>query len=238
MDNAQSVVELSWAQYVERVIAQDQRPLRNAKVSPLQVLPDSGRWSYLDELAACQRCFDQTASLIEMPPDDLKRVTGILAPSTERWFGLMLDIGVRFKSVVNRRSHELAQWLDSIPRSGPISASQVEQYLEGMIAMPGVTISTATRLLAMKRPDYAVPVTLSNVAGFRSDSRIGPRCPLPTILNKQDGEELRSLARQYAAMLQQLWKAPWWQAPPPDKGLEATIWSGRVALVDALFYDP
>ena len=236
MNYALSVVQWSWPQYVEQIIAQDQRRLRNSKFSPLQVLPDSGRWSYLEELAACRKSFAQAPLLAQMPPDDLRRVAGTLAPATERWFG---STGAgRSATVVKQRPQELAEWLDAIPLTGSITPVQIEKYLSGMISVSGISIPTATRLLAMKRPDCCVPVSLSNIAGFRSDSGLGQLCPLPTIWNKQDPKELNSIAHQYASLLQQIWNAPWWQAPPPDDGLEASIWQGRAALLDVLFYDP
>jgi hypothetical protein len=53
----------------------------------------------------------------------------------------------------------IAENLDRIQLDGLVPISQLQGYLELMLQLRGVAIATATRLLAVKRPDCFLPVT-------------------------------------------------------------------------------
>lgn len=170
-----------------------------------------------------------------MPLMQRKQVAGTLAPDTDRWFGWMGAAG-RFMALVNKQPAALSA-INAIPTTGPLSVAQVKQYMRNMLSTSGVAIATATRLLAMKRPDYCLPITSTNYSNL-STSVLGPFCP-PSQPKNKSALEINNVAQKYADLLAQIWKTGWWQAPQPaTSGWVQTVWEGRVAMLDAIFYDP
>ena len=84
--------------------------------------------------------------------------------------------------------------------------------------------ATATRLLAMKRPDRFVTVSEANKKGLCR--AFGVRY---TTLNLDNYWNL--IAVPLIAM-------PWWLYPAPHAGQQRDIWNGRAALLDSIYYDP
>lgn len=237
MNNPVSLLSLSWSQFEQYIKGQNGRILNNAKYSPLPVI-SQGRWSYLDELSACLTHFAQYPKFATMPMAARQQVAGTLPPNTERWFGWMGAAGC-FMSLVNNNPHILAQWLDPVPAQGPVTVSQIYQYIVGMITLPGVALATATRLLATKRPDYCLPITSTNYANLRLSPKIGPMCPSLNIKKKTDTQEIGRIATRYGDMLSMIWATPWWASPmPTTRGWGQDLWQGRVAMLDAIFYAP
>ena len=96
---------------------------------------------------------------------------------------------------------------------------------EKMIDIEDVGKGTATRLLALARPDYLV--------SFNNESRSGlveylelPFSP-PTPLTPQ----------RYHGLLERLYEKPWFNAPCPRNPREKSIWSMRAALIDCFVYN-
>ena len=84
-------------------------------------------------------------------------------------------------------------------------------------------MATATRLLAMKRPDYFVCVDSKNRKGLCHAFLV------PTSVTLDDYWESFCMRIQQAA---------WWLVPEPKGTLERSVWRGRAAFLDALFYEP
>ncbi|WP_020375371.1 hypothetical protein [Sulfobacillus thermosulfidooxidans] len=233
--NRSQITSWSWAQFAQYIQSQNGRILKNPKYSPLPVFGARGRWSYVDELKTCLNDFAQFPQFAKMPLDKRKRAAGTLSPDTDRWFGWMGAAG-RFMSLVNNYPENLGQWLDAIPSQAPLTSTDITQYLHGMLRLPGVGLSTATRLLAMKRPDYCMPITTTNYQKLQLV--FGQFCPRLRLSNKS-ANEIHDVAGQYVTFLSQIWSAPWWNAPvPQNPPWEHDIWLGRVAMLDTIFYDP
>ena len=148
-------------------------------------------------------------------------IDGVLEP----WhlFGSMKGAGC-FKNRVNANDPHIATALDQLPLDGAVTATHYGRYIDhftaafdGMAKSAG--ISTASRLLAMKRPDYFVCVTkknrprLAGIAGF--------------------GTGGLTIATYWTRLIEPTLDAPWWQTPRPT-GSDAAIWDGRMALLDVL----
>ncbi|MCY0880844.1 MAG: hypothetical protein OWS74_02525 [Firmicutes bacterium] len=184
----------------------------------------------------CNQYFSQTSSFAQIPLQGRQGIAGTLPPDTDRWFGWMGAAG-RFMALVNQQPSALALWIDAIPVTGPVTCAQIEKYMIGMLGIDGISIATATRLLAMKRPDYCLPITSTNYDKLKS-SVLGPFCP-PRSLKNKGFPEISRVAQLYVALLAKIWSTPWWQAPTPaTAGWPHTLWQGRVAMLDAIFYDP
>jgi hypothetical protein len=82
-------------------------------------------------------------------------------------------------------------------------------------------VGTASRLLAMKRPDLFVCIDSENRPHIAKAFGV-PASSLLTF----DG---------YWDPVQRIWHCPWWRAPRPNDELERRAWNARVALLDSLF---
>ena len=91
------------------------------------------------------------------------------------------------------------------------------------LTRPSGALATATRLLAMKRPDYFVCVDSKNRKGLCHAFLV------PTSVTLDDYWESFCMRIQQAA---------WWLVPEPKGTLERSVWRGRAAFLDALFYEP
>ncbi|MCC7137782.1 MAG: phospholipase D family protein [Planctomycetes bacterium] len=143
------------------------------------------------------------------------------------WFGSMRGAGT-FKSLVADNSSHLSDALDAIPSAGEVSREQYElfvhRFTKAFAGRPGggPGIGTASRLLAMKRPDYFVCLDSKNRAGLRKAFGIRGAC---------------GLAEYWDSIVERIRSAAWWLADAPTAGEDAEIWKGRAAMLDALYYE-
>jgi HKD family nuclease len=189
----------------------------------------------LEVLAGASRIFAKSPSLVDMTGDERKSIAGTYhaqeaQPDSVEWalFGTMVGQG-DFKKLVNDRSPVLSRALDHIPLEGDVTEDHYRAYIKDFrVAFDGAThkggVPTATRLLALKRPDRFVAVNDANKKGV-----------------------CRAFGAAYTTLhLDNYWEriavpltlAPFWRHPPPRGGLQRAIWDGRAALLDSIYYDP
>jgi HKD family nuclease len=149
------------------------------------------------------------------------------------WFGSMKGSGALKNRVSDKWNGgkcdgHLSDALDCIPPVGAISKADFKRFVElfrkafANSAREG-RIASASRLLAMKRPDYFVCIDkenrreLSRDLGFPSSSL--------------------SFETYWDLIVEPLMTAAWWQSPRPV-GKAGHIWDGRAAMLDALYYVP
>jgi hypothetical protein len=84
-------------------------------------------------------------------------------------------------------------------------------------------VGTASRLLAMKRPDLFICIDSKNRSEIARAFDVAAAS-----LQTFDG---------YWNLIQRIWRCPWHRAPRPKQALEARIWDARVALLDSLYYE-
>ena len=90
-------------------------------------------------------------------------------------------------------------------------------------AFQGSDLATATRLLAMKRPDYFVCLDSKNRDGLCKAFGISKNV---------------SLDNYWPKIVARIIDSAWWNAPEPPEGLERRIWRCRAAFLDVRFYEP
>ncbi|TOL78104.1 hypothetical protein CGH89_24670, partial [Vibrio parahaemolyticus] len=115
---------------------------------------------------------------------------------------------------------------EHIPLCGEISISQYNQYVETFKkAFPNGRdgISIASRLLAMKRPDFFVCVDSKNNRAMCADFGI-----------KVSG---MTYERYWDELISRIHESVWFDSQEPSKKLEKRVWRGRVALLDCIFYE-
>jgi len=162
-----------------------------------------------------------------------KRIAGISVEKNSEidwlWFGSMKGAGY-FKNAVITNSPEFSAALDAIPLDGPVSrvdyAAYIERFqaaFEGKRGGGDKAVATATRLLAMKRPDCFVCVDSKNRAKL---------CAAFSVPQSID------VWGYWDSVCERIFDAAWWNSPEPATGLEREVWHGRAAFLDALFYEP
>jgi len=187
------------------------------------------------------RRFFEAPSFSDMSRDRQQMVAGFFhlekgkTPAPDRpeekvdwgYFGSMKVAG-NFVAVVNENPMGIADALARIPRQGPVTEADfnafVAAYQEAFKALGrkgSKGLATATRLLAMKRPDTFVCVDNKNRVALCKALQI-PQSLTP--------------AGYWHSVVARVREAHWnLEAPPADR-IEAELWHGRVALLDAIFY--
>lgn len=169
-----------------------------------------------------------------MSDDNRKIIAGILVnPQGNEddidygWFGSMHGCGT-FKNRIITKNKYISEALDQIPLSGPLSKKHYTDYITAFLqAYPEGRdgLATATRLLAMKRPDYFVCLNSKNMKELCSDFGI------------------KGLGKNYSAywdeIVERIMDSIWWNAPqPPSANAEEYgVWLGRAAMLDTLYYN-
>jgi hypothetical protein len=139
----------------------------------------------------------------------------------------MFAAGV-FKKLMNGNSLGLSRALDAIPVRGEVRRDEYFRFINAyMGAYPEGKrhgLATATRLLAMKRPDYFVC--------FDSENRDGLCEAFSVKLGHHDYE------RYWDSVIERILISQWWTSPQPSGKRGKAIWDGRAAFLDSLYYKP
>ena len=207
-------LNISWKQYFERLQRNETR--RNYR---LFSAPGGGDPA-VDQLEAQWSAFEKSESLTDMSRDERQTIGGF-GSSPTLWFGSMEGAGT-FKSMLNDTPERLDEPLrEYIPYAGPISIENVGNYLDEILDIHYLGVSTASRLLFAKRPDVFVCVNSANQTGLKKSFKLRPQT--------RDG---------YLELHRILWSFPWAQSSEPDdSSREKTAWRARTALLDTFYYD-
>ncbi len=88
----------------------------------------------------------------------------------------------------------------------------------------GNGIATASRLLALRRPDQLVCFDSKNRVDMCKSFGI-----MPTGMDYE---------RYWEEIIERILDSPWWLSDRPGTKREAAVWDGRAAMLDSLFYRP
>ena len=125
---------------------------------------------------------------------------------------------------------KISKALDFIPLTGEVSKQNFDKCMKYFKDYKGwgYSLSTVSRLLAMKRPDQFFCITginkkQGNYNGFQ----------------KYFGKpkKLKTYDDYWEYVIENVRKEKWYKSQKPRNSLQLEIWNGRVALMDALFYD-
>lgn len=209
------ILNLDWDEYLTRV--------------------KSGKYAKIDErtevLSYAKDYFREFGSLELMPGNVRKGIGGYLESDSPNWgwFGSMRGSG-RFKKIMNRTPQKFSKGLDCIPPVGPVTRDDysafVKHYLSAFPKTAGEPkfhgLATATRLLAMKRPDYFVCFDSANKRLLSQEFGIA--------MHHHDYEDY------WDAVVARIIESPWWNSRRPRNPKERSIWDGRAAFLDAIYY--
>ena len=119
--------------------------------------------------------------------------------------------------------------MQNIPLDGDVSEAQFDAFARHFdLAFVGKAhkggVATASRLLAMKRPDVFVGLNDANRAGI---SQAFGTAPTTLKLNNY-----------WERVIIPMQNSPWWLRPRPRAALTGRIWDNRAALIDSIYYNP
>lgn len=188
--------------------------------------PYHGFENRCDLLKLVRSAFERIGNFRLMEKGLRKTIAGLPNDFDSRWgwFGSMVGAGYYHQAVNDNNAH-LSNALDEIPLNGAISKTHYDAYLvEFLKAFPNGRhgIGIASRLLALKRPDYFVCIDSKNKKSLCQDFGI-----------KQSGLDYE---RYWDEVIERITDSVWWSEPRPTTASERAIWDGRAALLDAIFY--
>lgn len=148
------------------------------------------------------------------------------AIKNSEWFGSMVGAG-KFYELMNASEPAFSIALDAIPSQGAVTKAEYSTFItEYLKAFPNGRdgLGTATRLLAMKRPDTFLCVDGANLKKLAKD--VGMR-----------RADKLNYERYWTEVVERLQESPWWNSAMPSNEKEAKAWRSRAAMLDALFYE-
>lgn len=167
----------------------------------------------------------------DMTEEERKNIAGINKNEDGiadwRLFGGM-NMARLFTHRVNDKKNEISKSLEFIDTNRRISENNYLHYIEYFKEAPswGYGISTTSRLLAMKRPDEFFCLTNANQSAVMEGFGIKKE-----ILKSKDYQ------RYWNEIMEPIKQSPWYNSEAPSEATELKVWKGRVAMMDALFYD-
>lgn len=189
--------------------------------------PYHGIFERLQLLQIIRDGFNDYREYKNMPIELRKTVAGLPNNKYEHWgwFGSMKGAGV-FHSNINNNNQFISEALENIELNKNISKIDYLKFVRSFVkAFPNGRdgIGTASRLLAMKRPDIFVCIDNKNQSEMCKDFGI-----------KVSG---MNYERYWDELICRIQDSVWWQSEFPENELENDIWNGRSALLDCIFYD-
>ena len=210
-----SIFTMSWRAYFERI--KEENAVKHSE--RIHVIKNA------------RLLFQEYESLSRMTYENRKIIAGFATePETptdteHRWnlFGSTKGVGY-FMQAIAQDIQGISKALDVIPIIGPVTSKNYIEYirlLEKAFKRSG--LPTATRLLAMKRPDYFFCFNSKNKKAFSKEFGI----PASRIDMENYWEEA----------IERIIDSNWWNSDAPNDENEKIVWSARVAFLDALFYE-
>ena len=189
----------------------------------------------LEVLAKARSLFATGIPYAKWSEDDRKLVAGTLGRKKSQRpgvdYGLFGSMGASgtFANLVIEAPKGLSAALDYIPLMGTVTQSDYDHYCDAFIAafdQDGRVggLPTATRLLAMKRPDAFVCIDSANRKDLCENFGVSP--------------STTKLENYWQRIIEPMHGDAWWRHPQPSNAADAEIWLGRAALLDAIYYTP
>ncbi|MCZ8157056.1 MAG: phospholipase D-like domain-containing protein [Leptospira sp.] len=179
-------------------------------------------------LEISRNLFETRTTLDRFQIEERKFVSGapnnLATKGSEHWayFGSMKGAG-DFKGKMNRADDNLTNALNEIPLTGAVLRNDFQNFTKHFTKSMSVkSIATATRLLAMKRPDYFLCLDSKNKKLLFEDFGIR--------------NSNLSFEGYWDQIIERIMDSPWWNAPMPKNATEIAIYKGRVALMDCFYY--
>jgi HKD family nuclease len=171
--------------------------------------------------------FKKHAHFNDMPLAVRKGIAGLPNTAIKNWgwFGSMKG-AMTYGGLINKGHKAFSLALDKIPLSGKVTKDHYDAYIaEYLKAYPNGRdgLATATRLLAMKRPDTFLCVDAQNLKKLAKDVGL--------VKAGLDYE------RYWNEIVLRLSDSPWWKSEEPFSPPAKAAWNARAAMLDSIFYE-
>jgi len=188
----------------------------------------------LDVLNKAQSLLNSVQSFSDLGILDRKAIAGIIGKKEKAgtqlesydwgWFGSMAGAGV-FRNRISENDDDLSLALDHIPATGDVSEDDYNAFIKCFQkafkkSKRNGGVPTASRLLAMKRPDQFVCVDQLNRKNLSKDLGFT--------------ESRLNFEMYWSEIIEPIMQSSWWQVSRPP-GIEGKLWDGRVAMLDAIY---
>ncbi len=205
-------LSMDWPDYVAMIREQEGRP-----INPTFRISIAGSHpSYREEFEHTADAFAADRSFASLTLEERKYAIGM--GHSSGLLGQMSAAGDA-KALVYHEPERIAPFLDRIPLHGPVN-DVLSSVMDGLVALDGISIGVASRLLVAKRPDLFVSVN--------NGSRVQ--------LRRLFGRNITTVPH-YLELLEIVWGMEWFRSPPPSDVSERFIWNHRAALLDAVLYE-
>ncbi len=208
-------LDFGWPEYVTLLESQRRR---HPGLRLSAAARDSDQHSYLGEARRARELFAQKKPYAKLDYPDRRLIAGF-GPNAG-YFGSTGGNGV-WKNLVREHAARIGRIIDPIPLRGKIQYSLVKQAFQAAEKLDRVKMGCTTRLLCMKRPDLFFPVNAGN----------------RRLMRKMLGGVPRN-ADEYIELLERIHAFAWFKSGKPEDEYDRELWSNRVGLLDAVFYDP
>lgn len=181
-----------------------------------------GLTTRLNVLKEAHALFKSVEHFYDLEDFDKKRISGYrLKEAEDWWFFGTVSKGEILSEMLGTR---IGKAIDCIPFEGEVTKKQYENYIRlfcdgGNWKNP---IGSATRLLAMKRPDIFLCVNGENKSGLADGLGIS--------------QNQISLDNYWEEIIMPIQDAAWYNAKPQN-AIQREIFKNRVALLDSIYYD-
>lgn len=129
-----------------------------------------------------------------------------------------------FRDKIRENDINISKALDQIPLQGQITKTHYDNYIKHFTkTFLGNYIGTASRLLAMKRPDIFVCFDSKNRSRLCKDFDII--------------KSNMTYDRYWTDIIEKIFDSDWWLNPDPKNKQEELISKSRAAFLDALYYE-
>jgi len=184
--------------------------------------------SRIKVLKIAKELFGKVTSFHELEDDERKFIAGI--PNNLHvdkdvdwgYFGSMKGAGI-YKNRIIENDLNISKALDEIPHSGQITKIHYQRFLNHYKkTFDGNYLATATRLLAMKRPDTFVCLDSKNKSSLCKDFDV-----------VQKGLDYE---RYWDEIIKRIYDSNWWLNPKPKNKIEKSVSDSRAAFLDSIYY--
>jgi len=179
-----------------------------------------------------QKYFKANSSFGNIDYSLRKRIAGIELGTWEgiNWlyFGSMIGAGY-FKKGIKDNYKGISNALNQVPLEGEITQTNFNKFIylfseAFQVRDGGAGLATATRLLAMKRPDIFICIDKQNAETAANFFNI------PSNINMKHKDQY------WEEIVLKCQTMPWWNSEPPSNPIELLAWQGRVAMLDCILY--
>ena len=190
----------------------------------------------LDLLRTAQTWLSGAPSFRNLSGPQRKAIAGIIGKKDKTsaqlnrnwgWFGSMKGAG-DFKNRIAENDRWLARAVDSIPQRGDVTREHFERFVRLFLkafddSQRTGGVATASRLLAMKRPDVFLCISNPNISAAAEGMAFA--------------KSTLKLDNYWGRVVEAMRASDWYNAEKPDTS-DGQLWECRAAMLDAIYYRP